>query len=383
MQGVITSVVGEEGPPATLAMLRSSRFLAYADRTGHGPLPPSADSLVQPTGTFPAQSPAEQPIAALHSGEDLEASSGAEADGDAGTGVDPADECSHGQASEPEDAMSEDHTSIAIYEAALSAEVDDAAASDASGCASSCAGSPAASDHMEPQLPPMVRCASPPPAATRPPHAASQRHHMSSAVPLPSSAAYSDRVHVCSSSSAGSLPHGSLSSAASPQSITKAASPPPPSPSSCDASASLAAPAGTQGAEAPCASAGPCDAVVPDNALIQLGSDTGGSSGVDPVTARCPALAHVDAVRTVVEHQGVSLHYSPDAVASLQPPSEQDQYLTPARGHLRRDMRSSDMRSLGGSGGDALPTGSSPQDVPEHRGLPEAGAVPGCISAVL
>jgi len=376
VQGVFTSVVGEEGPPATLAMLRSSRFIAYAERTGRGPLPPSATSAVEPSVPFPAQPLAEQPAAALPSDADAESASGAEADGDVGPSTGPEDGRSRSPASEPQDAMSEADTSSAAHEAApsLSAEGDDVASGGNSASVNSRGRSPAASDRMELQLPPMVRCASPLQPGQRAQDIVGQRHDMLSAGPLAGPVTLSDMVHIGSSCSADTSPHQSLRSAASPRSISQASLPPPPSPSSLDASAPPAESADIHADDLSCASAGPCETLAQDQTPCELpGSDAGGSDGVCRAAAYDPASEHSGAaVVTTAELQCVGVHA---AMAASRPSSEQEQDLTTADEQLLHDLRHSEYD------GGALPLGGGLQYAHEHCSPPESGAVAGHLCA--
>ena len=382
MQGVFTAIVSEGAPPATLAMLRLSRFLAYADPAGHGPPPPAETLPVEPGDTFSVQPPAEQPAAALPSGEGAatEASSDAGPDDGARLSVDRQNRWSRSQASEPRNAASEENTSTAAHEAALPAGADSVAAGEDSDFGNSGGGSPAASDRMELQLPPMVRCTSPPPAGLRPPHAAGQRQHAFVAGPLGGPVALSDAVQMGSSCSAGAASHDSLSRAILPRRISQA-SLSPPSPRSL-ASVSPAEPADRLTDELSGALAGPCDAVCPDEAPTELlGSGTGGLDGGDPATAFDPALAHTDnAIRGPAEHRCISIVAETNTTTTFWPPSERAQDLTLADEDLLRDLRHSAARSHDGPDGGALPPGGSLQDVPEYRGLPKSGAGPRHVS---
>ncbi len=367
VQGVFTSVVGEEGPPASLAMLRSSRFIAYAERTGRGPLQYLATSTVQSRGTNSAQPPAEWPAAAPPS------SAGAATEAFSGTapnGVEVG--WSRSQASEPQDAKSDGDTSAAAHEAALRAEGSDVAADHGSASENSRGGSPAGSDQMELQLPPMARCASPPQSGQRAPDVVGQRHDaLSAAGPV----TLSDTVHIGSSCSAAMSPHRSLSSAASPRGISHAILPPPPSISSVDTSAPPAEFADMHTDEFSSASARQCDAIFRDKTSIALpGSNAGGSDGVDRAAAYDPASAHSGvAVATTAELQCASVHA---AMATCRPPSERAQDLTTANEQLLHDLRHSEERYLSDHDGGALPLGGGLQYADEQCSPPESGAVP-------
>ena len=270
--------------------------------------------------------------------------------------------------------MSEADTSSAAHEAgpSLSVEGNDVATGGNSASANSRAGSPAASDPMELQLPPMVQCASPPQSGPRAPDIVSQRHHVSAAGPLAGPVAYSDTVHIGSSSSTGASPHDSLSSAASPRSISEA-SLPRPSSSSVDASAPPAESADMDTDALLFASAGPCDAVSQDETSVELpGGNAEGSDGVGLAAPYHPASEHRGAaVMTSAELQCASVHA---AMVSSQPPSDRAQDLTTTDEQLLHDLRHSQERYLNDYDGAALPLGKGLLYAHEHCSQPESGA---------
>ena len=209
-------------------MLRSSRFIAFAEPSGSQPaaLIDTATTSPKLTVTQSGQQPAPDSAASppAHNEVVLKAASTGELS-DTATHVMQA----HGQLLDNQ--MSASRTpsssvgSIAAYEQAQRADEDEGSASHDSGGATSHAGSSAASEvEGVTQLPPMVRCASPPSVSERPCSEARQRQDLHS--PSEAPIILSDTVHMGSSlSDSGSSPH-SLSTASSPRTNHQAASQP-------------------------------------------------------------------------------------------------------------------------------------------------------------
>ena len=200
LQGVITLIASSEGVPVTLAMLRSSRFLAFAETAGPRRAAASSQTPPQPS---PVEQPADQPATDQRAECPFEEQADAQ---DAATNQPRATQASrssvnaragllHMATPSPEHALSSDHTSATAHIMQSPGRLQEGADSiglrpgrrtgsglpaddpghtaegaicsgERSGAVSR-AGSAASSDDDRRQslLPAIVRCASPPPAS--------------------------------------------------------------------------------------------------------------------------------------------------------------------------------------------------------------------------
>ena len=212
MQSMVTSVESSEGAPMTLAMLRSSRFVAFAERIDPRPAAPAEVPPLDPTAARSAQWSTADSTAGPSAvdGTSLQAASFHEHDQTPVAAIDVGIVVSRGQMLEPPPTCMLDLTAAAHETAACGAGCE-AASSSSHSCASSRTGSLAASNSPKPDLPSMIQCASPPPASMRFVADDSPRQNISSAGQPDVLMIPSDTVQMGSSRGAGTSMYNSRS----------------------------------------------------------------------------------------------------------------------------------------------------------------------------